>query len=370
MHAAGTDLLAQIRALAPARRFRIMNVCGGHERALTQAGLRGLLPANIELVPGPGCPVCICPEQDIHAAIQLALGEQITLLAFGDLMRVPVNVARDEPRTLIAARAAGADVRAIASPTEVLTIAERSPERQIVFLAAGFETTMAPVAAMIARGLPDNLSLLLSGRRTWPAVALLLSSPESAIDGLIAPGHVATVMGADEWRFAPEAHGLPTAIAGFSADSLLSAIVAVLTQAQTGLPRVDNCYPSMVRADGNRFARQCLAETLEVIDAEWRGIGVLPASGYALRPALAHHDARRRFDLDAAALRRRAGEMPPGCDCAAVVLGRIAPDQCRLYGRACTPAQPVGPCMVSAEGACRIWWSAGARAGRTNESRH
>jgi hydrogenase expression/formation protein HypD len=362
--------LREIRALAPRRRYRILNVCGGHERALTMAGLRAVLPDTIELIPGPGCPVCVCPEQDLHDAIALALSApDITLLAFGDLLRAPVNVPKDEVRTLDEARAAGADVRPIASPAEALAIARREPGRRIVFLAAGFETTMAPVAALLARGLdgggadslPDNFSVLLAGRRTAPAVAMLLESGAGAIDALIAPGHVATVIGADEWRFVPERHGLPVAIAGFTAASLLDAILALLRQAQAGRAGLDNSYPESVRPGGNPFARRCLDRVMAIVDAEWRGIGVIPRSGYALRPVLARHDARLRHPPARDAGRRRAGAMPPGCDCAGVVLGRIAPDRCRLYGTACTPQTPVGPCMVSDEGACRIWWSAGVR---------
>jgi hydrogenase expression/formation protein HypD len=362
--------LAAIRAIAPRRRFRVMNVCGGHERALTMAGLRSVLPDSIELIAGPGCPVCVCPEQDLHDAITLAMSRDVTLLAFGDLLRAPVNVPRGEIRSLDEARAAGADIRAIASPAEAAAIAAQEAGRQIIFLAAGFETTMAPVAAMLARGLdagrsddlPDNLSVLLAGRRTAPAVAMLLESGDSAIDAMIAPGHVATVIGAAEWRFVPERHGVPTAIAGFTAASLLAALHALLRQARDGRCDLDNCYPEAVHEDGNRYARRCLEQVMSVVDAEWRGIGVIPQSGYALRPVLARHDARRRHPLSPS-VRRRAGAMPPGCDCAGVVLGRIAPDQCRLYGAACTPQSPIGPCMVSDEGACRIRWSAGETSG-------
>lgn len=362
--------LQRIHALAPARHIRIMNVCGGHERTLTQAGLRAALPETVELIAGPGCPVCICPEQDIHEAIQMALTRDLTLVAFGDLLRVPVNVGSDEPRSLVEAQAAGADIRAIASPAEAPAIALREPEREIVFLAAGFETTMAPVAAMLARGLdgklPDNLSLLLSGRRTWPAVAMLLASGQSPIDALIAPGHVATVMGPEEWAFVPEQHGLPTAIAGFTAASLLEAIAALLLQLRDGHTTLDNCYPQSVRAGGNRQARDCLWRVFDIVDADWRGIGIIPQSGYRLTAALQAHDARQRHAGARDGARRRAGEMPPGCDCADVVLGRISPDQCRLYGAACTPQRPIGPCMVSDEGACRIRWSAGLRARRSS----
>ncbi len=353
--------LEKIQHLELPNRVRIMNVCGGHERTVSATGLRTALPARIELIAGPGCPVCICPEEDIYAAIQLALHEPITLVAFGDMLRVPVNLPQREIRTLLEARAAGADIRAIATPLEALQLALAEPKRTVVFFAAGFETTMAPVAAMLAQGAPDNLLLLLSGRRTWPAVSMLLESDNPGFDALIAPGHVATIMGADEWRFVPERHNIPTAIAGFRANTLVAAIYSVLRQIIGNQPFLDNCYTEVVRPGGNSYAQSCLARVLGIVDANWRGIGIIPTSGYRLQPEFQQHDVQAHFPQYADASRKRVGKMPAGCDCARVVLGRINPNQCRLYGVACLPAQPVGPCMVSDEGACRIWWSNGIR---------
>ncbi|MDX1506756.1 MAG: hydrogenase formation protein HypD [Woeseiaceae bacterium] len=368
MRAAGF-WLEQLRTLEFDRRVRIMNVCGGHERSISVAGLRGAIPEQIELIPGPGCPVCICPEEDVFEAIQLARNEDVILVAFGDMLRVPVNVPRREPRSLEQAKAAGADIRPIASPTDAVRIARQNPDRQVVFFAAGFETTTSPVAAMLAEGVPDNLSVLLSGRLTWPAVALLLDSGTPGFDALIAPGHVATVMGPEEWQFVVDRHRIPAAIAGFRPDTLLAAIYSVVRQLQTGKRFLDNCYPEVVRPGGNRQASRQLAEVMEVYDANWRGVGVIPKSGFRLREAYAAHDARQRFRSYADDSRKRVGEMPPGCDCAQVVLGKIYPNQCRLYGVACTPRKPIGPCMVSDEGACRIWWSAGHRENEWKTSR-
>ncbi|MEW5942897.1 MAG: hydrogenase formation protein HypD [Pseudomonadota bacterium] len=361
MTAEAKTWLDRIRALPLPPRFKIMNVCGGHERAITMAGLRRALPESIELIPGPGCPVCVCPEEDIYQAIQLALREKVTLVAFGDMLRVPVNAPKGEVRTLDQARAAGADVRPIASPMEAVAIARQAPAHRVVFFAAGFETTTTPVAAMLAEGAPDNLSVLLSGRLTWPAVAMLLDSGEPGFDALIAPGHVSAVMGPEEWNFVVEKHGLPAAVAGFSPESLLAAMYSVLRQKLEGRRFLDNCYPEVVRPGGNPAARKHLAAVTEITDANWRGVGMIAASGYALRDHLRNHNARLLFPSWQEASRRRAGEMPPGCDCAKVVLGKIYPNQCRLYGRACTPRNPVGPCMVSDEGACRIWWAGGVR---------
>ncbi len=353
--------LDALRKLDISRPIRIMNVCGGHERSISVAGLRSALPANIELVPGPGCPVCICPEEDVFEAIQLALNEDIILVAFGDMLRVPVNVPRREPRSLDQARAAGADIRPIASPTDAVRIANDNPSRKVVFFAAGFETTTAPVASMLAEGAPDNLLLLLSGRLTWPAVAMLLDSETPGFDGLIAPGHVSTVMGPEEWNFVVDKHGIPAAIAGFRADTLLAAMYSVVRQLQSGKRFLDNCYPEVVQPGGNAVARKQLDSVMTVGDANWRGIGIIPNSGYSLRPEFAAHDARIAFPSYADDSRKRVGEMPPGCDCAKVVLGKIYPNECRLFARACQPRKPIGPCMVSDEGACRIWWASGYR---------
>ena len=361
MSLGAAELLERIRALDLPEKVRIMNVCGGHERSITQAGLRNALPKNIELIPGPGCPVCVCPEEDVYQAIQLALHEDLTLATFGDMLRVPVNLRKNEIRSLEQAKAAGADVVPVASPQEVVALAKARPERRVVFFAAGFETTTAPVAAMMAQGVPENLLLLLSGRLTWPAVSMLLNSGDVGFDALIAPGHVGTVMGPEEWEFVVEEHKVPAAVAGFDSGSLLAATYSVLRQFQSSILFLDNCYTRVVQPGGNPVARRFLDEILEVVDAPWRGIGTIPGSGYALRPEFAAHDARKVLPDYADDARRRVGEMPAGCDCARVVLGKIYPDQCRIFGAPCTPRAPVGPCMVSDEGACRIWWSSGRR---------
>lgn len=404
------DWLEKIRALPLTRRVRIMNVCGGHERSITMAGLRAALPANIELIPGPGCPVCVCPEEDVYLAMQLALHAGVILVAFGDMLRVPVNVPKSEPRSLEQAKAAGADVRPIASPREAVEIAKQNPNRQVVFFAAGFETTTAPVAAMLLEGVPENLFVLLSGRLTWPAVKMLLESETPGFDALIAPGHVATVMGPEEWSFVVEKHNMPAAVAGFTPLSLLAAMYSVLRQLLEAEPLIksvrgecspfvsldtprdarhsgrtenvsnhvglnqkrptkyflDNCYPEAVRPGGNATAQAQLKQALYVADANWRGIGIIPASGFALNAQFAAHDARKEFTGYETEGRKRVGEMPPGCDCARVVLGKIYPNECKLFGTACTPRTPIGPCMVSDEGACRIWLASRMKVPSTN----
>ena len=240
--------LGRIQALPITEPIAVMNVCGGHERSLTHLGLRAVMPANVKIIPGPGCPVCVCPEEDLADAIALALSGTVTLVAFGDMLRVPINAAKGDVNSLAAARAAGGDVRPISSPQEAVAMARENPARPVVFFAAGFETTTAPVAAMLAEGVPDNLSVLLAARLTWPAVDMLLRDKDASLDALIAPGHVATIMGAEEWRFIPERYGLPVAVAGFSAESLLAALYSVLRQKLEGKPFLDNCYPELVSA--------------------------------------------------------------------------------------------------------------------------
>jgi hydrogenase expression/formation protein HypD len=353
--------LEPIRRLPVPREIRIMNVCGGHERTITRAGLRGALPPNLRLIPGPGCPVCACPEEDIRLAIQLALRQGVILATFGDMLRVPIHEHGKDVRSLEQARAAGAEVQAIASPVEARKLAERSGGRPVVLFAVGFETTMAPVAALLAEGVPEHLFVLCSGRRTWPVVKMLLDSGEHTIDALIAPGHVATVMGPEEWASVPDTYRLPAAVAGFTPASLLQAIHAVLCQWIEGRPRLENGYPQAVRCGGNPRARALLERCFEIVPAAWRGIGSIPASGFALKAEFAGHDARTLALESDGPGGAEVGSMPPGCECAKVVLGRITPSDCRIYGRACTPRTPVGPCMVSEEGACHIWWAAGIR---------
>ena len=359
--ATARDWLQRIHALPLPPRVKIMNACGGHERSITLAGLRSALPQNIELVPGPGCPVCICPEEDIFEAIQLSLHEDIILVAYGDMLRVPVNVRRCEARTLEQARAKGGDIRPVSSPQEAARIARDNAGKPVIFFAAGFETTTAPAAALLVEGVPDNLFILLSGRLTWPAVAMLLESGAPGFDALVAPGHVATIMGPEEWQFVVERHDIPAAVAGFTSESLLAAMYSTLRQLIEGRHFLDNCYPEVVKPGGNRAARRQLQQAMDVTDANWRGVGIIPASGFTINEKFRAHDARQAFPSYADDARKRAGEMPPGCDCASVVLGKIYPNECRLFGAACKPRHPIGPCMVSDEGACRIWWSAGMR---------
>ena len=290
------------------------------------------------------------------------MNEDIILLAYGDMLRVPVNVPRARARTLEAARTQGADVRPVASPIEAARIARENPDSAGGLFRRRLRNDHGTdCRACCVEGVPDNLFILLSGRLTWPAVAMLLNSDDRSFDALVAPGHVATIMGPEEWDFVVSLHDIPAAVAGFTTESLLAAMYSTLRQLIEGRRFLDNCYPEVVRPGGNRLAQQHLHQVMDVCDANWRGIGVIPYSGFVLNETCHAHDARLQFPSYADDARRRAGEMPPGCDCAKVVLGRIYPNECRLFGTACQPRHPIGPCMVSDEGACRIWWSGGMR---------
>jgi len=357
--AASRTWIDKVRNLHLPRKVRVMSVSGGHERAITHAGLRDALPEQLELVPGPGCPVCVCPEEDIELAIRIARSGEATLVAFEDVLRVPAPMPPGEPRTLEEARVTGADVRAVQSAPDAWRLAAEHPERTLVFFATGFETTMAPLAARICQGLPRNLLLLVSGRLTPPAVSMLLEHEDRRFDALIVPGHVSTLMGPEQWSFVVEQHAIPTAIAGFASRDILVALHSVLRQWLGGRAHLDNCDGRSVRAGGNALARRLMDEVFEVIDAPWRGIGRIRGSGLRLASSWRAHDARDWFREPRDDQRPRVAAASPDCSCPHVVLGQTVPNACALYGSACTPKSPKGPCMGSREGTCRIWFSAG-----------
>lgn len=352
--------LEAIQRLPLKKSIRILNVCGGHETTVAHMGLRALLPPQIEIIPGPGCPVCVCPEEDIYVVIEQAMSQRVIVASFGDMLRVPVNVGKSSVRSLEQARAQGAAVIPLASPLEIHGLAAKYPDKEILFFAVGFETTTAPTAASIQQGLSPNVLVHSAGRRTSPIVRQMLQRGDVQFDAMIAPGHVATIMGANEWKFVAEDFKLPVAVAGFQPTQLVYALYTVIKNCVDDDACWTNCYAEAARDDGNPFARAVIQNVFSVVDATWRGIGTVPESGYVLKAKWRKHDAGLpthsiRFD------RNRAGQMPVGCECADVILGRTKPNNCPVYGKACTPNAPIGPCMVSDEGACRIWWNAGVR---------
>jgi hydrogenase expression/formation protein HypD len=352
----GRAVLAEIaRVAAPLPPMKIMEVCGGHTHALHRFGVLDLLPGNVEMVHGPGCPVCVVPMGRIDDAIELVSRPGITMCCYGDLLRVPGN-----RRDLLDARAAGADVRVVYSPLDALTIASREPGREVVFLGIGFETT-APATALTVleaqRQGVTNFSVLCDHVLIVPGLRAILSSPDVRLDGFLGPGHVSTVIGCAPFRFVADEYRLPLVVSGFEPLDLLEGLLMVLRQIAEGRHEVENQYRRIVADDGNRAAMQTIASVFEVRDHfEWRGLGTLAHSALALRSDLAHFDAERRFDLPGVRIAD-----PRACQCGEVLKGVLRPWECKVFGTACTPESPIGTCMVSSEGACAAAFTYGGK---------
>ena len=333
---------------------KLMHLCGSHEHALNQHGLRGLLPAGLKVVPGPGCPVCVCPSEAIDEAICLAQTPGITLLTFGDMLRVPGS-----RQSLAQAKAAGAQVRLLYSPFDALKLAQDQPEHQFVFFAVGFETTMAGVAGLIQRRPPANLSFLMAGRYMPPVLRLLLEVHDRSIQGFLLPGHACIITGLAPYAFMAEEFHLPAAAAGFEPFDVLWGILLLLRQIKAGQAQVENAYPRAVRAEGNLVAQAMMQEVFTLKPGVWRGIDRIEASAFELSPAFAAWDAKARFAPQPGFAPQGH---PPGCQCHRIMLGELVPTDCRHFGPSCNPQNPIGPCMVSDEGTCASWHRFGVNA--------
>ena len=344
-------LLANIRAQSK-QDVRFMEFCGGHTHAIFRHGLRQMLPPTVDLRSGPGCPVCVTANADIDRAIALAELPDVILTTFGDMLRVPGSRG-----SLQMARAEGGDVRIVYSPLDALQIARDNPEQAVIFLGVGFETTAPGVAASIleaeARSL-DNFYTLSLHKLTPPATRAILDAGEVRLAGVIGPGHVTTIIGSKAWEFLPLDYGVPCAVAGFEPLDILQAVAAMVEMVEAGRPAVVNAYSRGVRPEGNSTALGIMQRVFEVGEAEWRGLGRVPASGLTLRGAYARFDAALAFPVEVGPSRQHTG-----CRCGDVLRGVVEPPDCPLFRRVCTPAQPVGPCMVSAEGACAAWYKYG-----------
>ena len=337
-------IIRKIEDLALENHLRFCHICGTHEFAITRFGLRALLPPSIEVIAGPGCPVCIVPAEEVDEAIWLAQ-HGLTLVTFGDMMRVPGT-----RMSLSDAKATGSDVRIVYSVTESVKMAMREPEKNFVFFAIGFETTAPTVAAEVLRKPPKNLSFITSHRLIPPAMKLLLGIDDIQIDGFICPGHVATIIGADAFSVFPENYKMPTVIAGFEPIDILMAILMLLKQMKDGA-RLDNEYARSVTKDGNVKAQTLLKEVFDVVDGGWRGIGTIPSSAYKLKDAFFDYDVRLKYNIETGPTK----DITSGCSCHLIILGKINPPSCPMYLKSCTPEHPLGPCMVSHEGTCNIW---------------
>jgi len=340
-----SDLLVRrIREIAPSDPLKLCHVCGTHEWTITHSGLRSLLPESVSLIAGPGCPVCIVPAQEIDEAVWLALNG-VTVVTFGDMYRVPGSEFSLED-----AKSRGGDVRVVYSVRDAAEMASNGPGMDFVFFAIGFETT-APMNAVEVPRSPENLSFLVSHRLIPPAIDFLAEMEDLNIDGVIAPGHVSTVIGMRPYGRFPEEYGMPTVIAGFEPLDVLMGVYMLLRQIESGSPRLENEYSRAVTYEGNVKAQAAVDEVFDAVDGAWRGLGEIPSSALQLKEEFSGKDARERFEIDVGLGR----DIYPGCSCPQVIIGKITPDECPLFMRACTPEKPKGACMVSREGTCNIW---------------
>ena len=334
---------------------RIMHVCGSHERSVSRFGLRDLLPAGLRIVAGPGCPVCVCPLSDLAAARAAALKPGFILASYGDMLTVP-----GPEGSLADARALGAELRVVYSATDAVLLARANPGREVVFFSIGFETTTAPAAAILADlelHPQPNFSLISSNRLIPEGLDRLLAAGELAPDGLLLPGHVSAIIGSRAYGFLVDRYRMPCAIAGFEPVDILSAILEILEQILAGRPEVHNSYSRVVLPQGNVRARELMARVYEPCDAVWRGLGSLAGTGLRPRAEFSSYDALEKFGLGSTT---EPEESLDGCLCARVMVGLEEPSNCPRFGKDCLPHSPVGPCMVSDEGTCRIRHECGA----------
>lgn len=354
MRAPAGQLATELHRLAEriGREARFMEVCGTHTVSMFRHGLRSLLPRNVQLISGPGCPVCVTAQRHIDAAIALSQVSHVILATYGDMIRVPGRLG-----SLEASRARGADVRAVNSTLTALKLARDHPLREVVFVAVGFETTAPATAAALKRASQEgvrNFSVLVAHKLVVPAMLALLASGDDRLDGFLCPGHVSVIIGAEAYRPVVERHRRPCVVAGFEPEGMMAGLLALLRQTAAGEARLENVYPQVVSADGNRAALKLLDEVFTVADEPWRELGVIAKSGLKLRPAYERFDALTRFGIELG-----EDEDHPACRCGEVIQGRIHPKECRVFGTACTPLSPLGPCMVSSEGTCSAWYKYG-----------
>lgn len=324
---------------------KICHVCGTHEWTITHFGIRSLLPPTIEVTAGPGCPVCIVPASEIDEAVQIAK-KGVSVMCFGDVLRVPGST-----RSLLDAKAEGADVRIVYSVGDAVKIAGNEQKKEFVFFAVGFETTSPSTAVEILSNPPGNLSFLVSHRLIPPAMRLLAEMKDLDLNGFIAPGHASTIIGLKPYEVFPKEYGMPVVVAGFEPLDILFAIYMVLKQLNEGKPSLENEYRRAVHYEGNVKAQELMAKVFDVEDGRWRGLGSIPLSKNRLQARYEMYDARSKYDVKA----DEGVDVQPGCRCPLVVIGKIKPSECPLFMKDCTPQKPVGACMVSSEGTCRIW---------------
>lgn len=343
------ELARRIRRTAPLRDITLMEVCGTHTMAIHRYGLKSLLPENIRLLSGPGCPVCVTSKPFIDRAIAIAAEPKVTVATFGDMFKVPGSYS-----SLAKEKAAGRDIRILYSAEDAVFLARTLPERKIVFLGVGFETTAPTIAASLLEAEGCGLTNLfcLSALKTLPeALKAIVNTPELGLDGFILPGHLSTVTGTGLYEFLPREHGTACVVTGFEPLDILQGILMLSSQISTGKLSVEIQYRRSVRPEGNPRAIEIMGNVLEPCDSEWRGIGTIPGSGLRLKERFSHLDAHQAFQVTLPEPREN-----PGCICGLILQGLKTPLDCRLYKRICTPENPIGACMVSSEGTCAAYY--------------
>lgn len=335
------------------RTWRLMEICGGHTMAIRRSGLNRVLSKHVRFLTGPGCPVCVCSLTDISRYISLSERENVCLVSFGDLFRVPgLNGSLMDRKT------EGKDVRTVYSVHDALKMAEKEPEKEFVFAGIGFETTVPTVAAAVLEAGQSGIKnfSVYSMHKTMPqAIRTLLSDPDHMIEGFILPGHVSTITGSEMYGFLPDEFSLSGAIAGFEPMDLVLAVYELIKSLESGKPAVQNTYSRVVKVQGNSRAKEMVDQIFKPVDAEWRGIGIIPGSGLNFRDEYGFVDALNRFDFP-----QFTDTTQNTCQCGEILRGRMDPPDCSLYAKVCTPAHPMGACMVSSEGACAAWYKYGA----------
>jgi len=327
------------------RTIKICHVCGTHEYTITHYGIRTLLPSNVEVIAGPGCPVCIVPASEVDEAVELAKRD-IVVTCFGDVLRV-----LGSEMSLLDAKAQGADVRVVYSLTDAIKMAQAEENKEFVFFAVGFETTSPSTAFEIANKPPENLSFLVSHRLIPPAMKLLAEMEDLGLDGFIAPGHVSTIIGLKPYEVFPKTYRIPTIIAGFEPIDILMSVYMILRQQKRHAPKLENEYMRAVHPEGNMKAQELMNRAFDVIDSNWRGLGTIPTSRFLLKGEYRSCDANLKYGVKI----ERGIDIQQGCKCHLVVVGKTKPTDCPLFMKRCTPENPIGACMVSNEGTCRLW---------------
>ncbi|MDJ0829054.1 MAG: hydrogenase formation protein HypD [Desulfobacterales bacterium] len=342
------NLIQKIKSISQ-KEVRLMEVCGTHTVSIFRSGIRSVLPPTISLLSGPGCPVCVTDQAEIDAFIELARIDDVIVTTFGDLMRVPGTRSSLQKES-----AAGRDIRVVYSTFDAVEIAKKNPAKKVVFLGVGFETTAPTIAAAIlsaAQAGVENFSVISAHKLVPPALEALMAAADVNIDGFILPGHVSVIIGLDAYRPFFDRYQIPCVVAGFEPTDILQAISVLVEMLESKRPALDNAYPRAVSAEGNTKAQQILTEIFEPVDACWRGIGMIPLSGLKIRQKYADHDAQQIFDVQVP-----DAKTPHGCACGEILIGTKIPPECALYKKACTPMDPVGPCMVSTEGTCAAYY--------------